>query len=158
LERLQVLLEVFDWHTWEGLFPISFHPIPEEDNCLFIQYPELSVSASPTVHSKPSIAVRFNNLLNQTAAVYSADTRPCPQVAQLAKDTEILIHEATGPYNGHSTPAQTGAIAHEANTKHLYLVHLSPVSQADRGEIVAQVRQHFSGGVTIAQEFMRVAF
>jgi ribonuclease Z len=64
---------------------------------------------------------------------YCLDTRPCQAAIELARDVDLLIHEATYTQDyteeaknyGHSTAAQAANIAKEANAKNLLLTHFS---------------------------------
>lgn len=64
---------------------------------------------------------------------YCTDTRPCDATVELARDSQILIHDATFTEShkdrafptGHSTASQAAMIAKKANVERLYLWHLS---------------------------------
>ena len=64
---------------------------------------------------------------------YSGDTRPCEKLIELARDSDVLIHEATyedadrdkAIENCHSTSKEAAKIAKEANVKLLVLTHIS---------------------------------
>jgi ribonuclease Z len=66
--------------------------------------------------------------------VYSGDTKPCDAVAELARDCDVLMHDATieSPLEektnqyGHSSARQAAEIAKSANARCLILVHISP--------------------------------
>lgn len=65
---------------------------------------------------------------------FSGDTRFCPQMIELARDADLLIHEATfsiydeilARRSSHSTTENAARIAREANVKQLVLTHFSP--------------------------------
>jgi ribonuclease Z len=64
--------------------------------------------------------------------VYTGDTSPNDAVVRLARDADLLIHEATfdddSEYkaleSGHSTPSQAAEIARDAHVKKLILTHV----------------------------------
>jgi ribonuclease Z len=66
--------------------------------------------------------------------VYSGDTRPTQVITELAKDCDVLIHDATFSEDlvdkairyGHSSAAQAANIAKQSNAKVLFLTHISP--------------------------------
>jgi len=66
--------------------------------------------------------------------VYSGDTRPCKEVIELAKDSDLLIHDATllsseevlADDFGHSTALEAAQVAKESNVRMLALMHFSP--------------------------------
>lgn len=67
------------------------------------------------------------------SVTYCLDTRPCQGSRELAREVDLLIHEATYAEEyteeaisyGHSTAAQAATIAREANVKSLLLTHFS---------------------------------
>jgi ribonuclease Z len=62
------------------------------------------------------------------------DTRPTAEAVRLARDADLLVHEATYQENrselaekyGHSTAVQAAQIARQAGVKRLLLTHISP--------------------------------
>jgi ribonuclease Z len=64
---------------------------------------------------------------------YIPDTRPCAAAVELAKDSDILIHDSTFSHElqdsaiegKHSTAREAAEIAKKANVKKLYLNHFS---------------------------------
>lgn len=66
--------------------------------------------------------------------VYSGDTRPCENVVELAREADLLIHDATLMSDeerqasdfGHSTALAAAEVAKRAKVEMLALVHYSP--------------------------------
>ena len=94
--------------------------------------------------------------------MYSGDTKPCAALLALARDADLLIHEATvddalaeraGQY-GHSTPRQAASLAKEANVKRLVLTHIS-LRYTD-AEVLRQQAAAIFPNVTVAQDFMEL--
>ncbi|TYP95476.1 RNAse Z [Fodinibius salinus] len=64
---------------------------------------------------------------------YITDTKYCPNSVKLAKNTNVLVHEATfsndladkAEETGHSTPKDAARVANEAKTKLLVITHFS---------------------------------
>jgi len=64
---------------------------------------------------------------------YCLDTRPCPEVVELARGVDLMVHEATFAQDlqteahqwGHSTAADAARMAREAGVKRLVLTHIS---------------------------------
>lgn len=79
-----------------------------------------------------------NEVLGETRkgrkVVYSGDTRPSNAIMELAKDSDVLIHDATLSVDleekanryGHSTVTQAAEMARKSNAKVLFLTHISP--------------------------------
>jgi ribonuclease Z len=86
---------------------------------------------------------------------YSSDTEPCEGIERLAAGVDILIHEATGEGQGHSSPKQAGEIAGRAGVKKLVLIHYP--TDVDANEWVDQANIAYSGEVVFAQDFMTFA-
>jgi len=65
--------------------------------------------------------------------VYTGDTGPSDRIAELARNADVLIHEATfddemaerAKEDGHSTPSEAAQIALKAGVKLLVLTHIS---------------------------------
>jgi ribonuclease Z len=94
--------------------------------------------------------------------VYTGDTKPCSSVIRLAKNADILIHDATfddalqerAISHGHSTPSQAASIAQRAQVKHLILTHLS--SRYTDGSLLRKQAEHIFPAVTIAEDFLEI--
>lgn len=88
---------------------------------------------------------------------YCTDTRPCDAAVDLARDADLLIHEATygdelaaeAHERFHSTARGAATIARRANARILYLTHFS-VRYSDVEPLVAQAREVFSRSVAAA--------
>jgi ribonuclease Z len=109
-----------------------------------------------SVHSRPCLAMRFEDQATGRALVYSADTEPCPAVQELAAGAAVLIHEATvaEPFAGHTTPRQAGAVAARAGAEQLVLVHFSPHWTMTAAQAIEEVRAGgFAGNAEIGREF-----
>jgi ribonuclease Z len=70
----------------------------------------------------------------------------------LARDADILIHEAAKNTPGHSSASQAGEIARQAGAKRLVLIHYRPAPHKfDRW--VQEASATFGGPVELAQDF-----
>lgn len=85
--------------------------------------------------------------------VYTGDTRPCESVIKLAENCDVLIHDGTFSHeekelvedSAHSTNKQAAEVAKKANSKKLYLTHISqryPKKQ-DLEKIIQEARKTF---------------
>jgi ribonuclease Z len=105
----------------------------------------------------PAIGLRVEFTPSGRALAYSCDTEPCDEVVRLAKDVEVLIHEATGESVGHTSAAQAGEIATRAGAGSLYLIHYR-TGDYDPSPLVDEAKGTFQGPVTLAQDFMELDF
>jgi ribonuclease Z len=137
LHKLQALLDLYEWRTWEGFYPIDFHELPAAELHPLLESETLRVFSSPVEHMIPNIGLRFELPGRQKTWTYSCDTQPCPAVVRLAKDADLLLHEASGAYPGHSSPAQAGEVASQAGARTLLLIHY-PVGPAYQPEQLLQ--------------------
>jgi len=94
--------------------------------------------------------LRFQNRTNGRSIVYSADTEPCTALLRLATGADLLIHEATGEYEGHSSPAQAAEVARLAGVGQLALIHY-PVHGLDL-EAWRAAAAGFAGPVRLARD------
>jgi ribonuclease BN (tRNA processing enzyme) len=100
------------------------------------------------------------------SAVFTSDTRPCPNVATWAENADLLIHEAYGPdsdaetthYIGHSTAADAGAVARVADARRLILTHFRSQHFADPNALAAEAAVAYGGAVEVAQDLEEVEF
>ena len=153
LDRVEKLMEFYDWKAWPNFFPVNFYRLPDDNMGLVIESQELRVQAVKVCHMVPTIGLRFEFLDSGTAFAYSCDTEPCLQVVQLARGANVLVHEASGNMFGHSSAAQAGEIARQAGVEQLYLIHY-PSNGSDPYQIVDDARAVFPGKVFLAEDMM----
>lgn len=92
--------------------------------------------------------------------VYAADTRPCENVVQHARGTDLLIHEAYSLHDGaerahflgHSTAAEAGRAAREAGAGRLVLTHFRASRFADPDKLVTEAEAAFGRPVEAARD------
>jgi len=154
LDLIEKLMRLYEWELWPGLFPVSFHRLPNERMTLALQSDEFLVYTSPVEHSIPTMGLRVEGVQTRYILAYSCDTEPCDAVVELAEKADILLHEATGEYPGHSSASQAGNIAARANVGNLYLIHYDPQDEY----LESQARKEFPGPVTLAKDFMTIEF
>jgi len=114
-----------------------------------------SLRTALTQHSRPCIALRFEDRQAGWALTYSADTSPRQSVIDLAQGSNVLIHEATvsEPFEGHSTPRQAGEVALAAGVARLVMVHFSPRWTMPEEQAVAEAHAAgFAGQVEVGHE------
>jgi ribonuclease Z len=85
--------------------------------------------------------------------IYTGDTRPTERTVEVARDADLLIHDATfaadhetrARRTGHSTAESAAGVANRASAKRLALVHISSRYAGNADPIVREARETFSG-------------
>jgi ribonuclease Z len=151
LERIEHLMEDFGWSEWPNFFPVAFHRLPEREAVRVLDNEDFTITCSPSVHLVPTIALRVQVKSSGRVLAYSSDTAPCESVARLVRNADLLIHEATGPTIGHSSAAQAGRVARNAEAGRLVLIHYPVTSDPDR--LLDEARSNYDGPVELAEDF-----
>lgn len=157
LDRADQMMALYGWEHWPNFFPVNFVRLAEAELAPVLACAEFSISASPVRHIIPNIGLRVEFHASGQALAYSGDTEPAPEVIGLAHGVDVLIHEATGAEHGHSSAAQAGAIARQAEVGRLILVHYDAEAAAAQG-LVELARSAFPGEVELAQDFQELQF
>lgn len=121
LDHAKRLFGVFDTSGWDGLQELQWTPVTED----VLEDASWKITAAPVIHSVPTLGFRILCKSTGTVVAFSCDTAPADSVVALARDADILLHDATGPYPNHSSALQAAEIAKRANAKRLILVHLA---------------------------------
>jgi ribonuclease Z len=95
--------------------------------------------------------------------VISGDTRPCDGLREVARNADLLVHEATfsqedhvrARETGHSTALEAAELAQAAEVKRLVLTHISPRYSREAPELLAEARGVFPATV-VARDGMEV--
>jgi ribonuclease Z len=153
LERTESMMKLYNYEKWPGFFPVSFNPLPAAELTPVISFADIRVFASPVKHLIPTIGLRFEFPLSRKSAAYSCDTEPCAAVTRLAEGVDLLIHEATGASEGHSSAAQAGVAATQAHAHVLSLIHY-PTQGVNLDALLEEARQTYSGPVSLATDFL----
>jgi ribonuclease Z len=83
--------------------------------------------------------------------VITGDTRPCASTTEMARDADLLVHEATfgdeeaerAVETGHSTAREAAMVARDADARRLVLTHFSARYSYDATELEREARQLF---------------
>ncbi|MDO3110860.1 MBL fold metallo-hydrolase [Mycobacteroides abscessus] len=117
----------------------------------------------------PSYAYRFET--DKAVVVFSGDTARSDNVALIAKDADVLIHEVidvsyyqrTQPIltdhmkNHHTSPEDVGRVATQAGARSVILSHIGPGDPRDRSDDSwkAAVATTYAGPITVGQDLHR---
>jgi ribonuclease BN (tRNA processing enzyme) len=133
----------------EGAFALS-----EYDPAGTVTLDDLTIRFRPVPHFIPCNAVELAQ--NGARLTFSADCEPNDALTELARDTDLLLIEATLPRperegpRGHLTPAEAGEHATKANAKRVVLTHYS--DELDSEWARAEATRTFAGPVDMAAE------
>ncbi len=128
-DALDVAHRVFDCYNfagWDGLTERQWHPVAMEPMTPVLDDGTFHITASPVDHPVPTIGLRIEGASGAILA-YSCDTSRSERVVELARNADLLVHEATGSFPGvHSSAEEAAETAAEASVGRLVLVHLPP--------------------------------
>lgn len=157
LERMEKVMEFYDWATWPNFYQVKFRPTPEHELAPVMDGGDFKVFASPVHHLIPTIGLRIEFPENDRILAYSCDTEPCGEVVRLAQGADVLIHESAGETIGHTSAAKAGEIAREAGAKELYLIHYHTDGH-DTNRLIEEAQTTFDGPVKLAEDLMVLEF
>jgi len=123
--------ESFSTGGWKEVPEILWHEVPLEEGAPVLESDEWRVTAAPGTHSVPVIGVRVEDRRGGGVAAYSCDTEESDAIARLARGADLLVHEATGGFGGHTTLEGAARVAARAEAGRLVLVHLPPEVDPD---------------------------
>jgi ribonuclease Z len=154
IDRMEKMMDLYEWQQWPNFYPVHFERVTEAENQLVFSGADVRVTGSPVKHLLPTLGLRFDFLKSGKSAAISSDTEPSEVMVRLAKDADVLIHEATGASLGHSSAAQAGEIAEQAQVGALWLIHYTPGESAQN--LTEQACKTFSGPVYLARDLDKI--
>ncbi|MGC9523111.1 MAG: MBL fold metallo-hydrolase [Anaerolineae bacterium] len=154
LTGVEALLGLFAEQGWLASLPFTYREVAATHEVPVATTDDFVITASPSAHSVPSMAVRFATRDRSSTFVYSGDTAPCDAVLRLSAGADLLIHEATDEDHGHTAAEDAGRLAAEARVKHLGLIHYQ--TDPDRRDgIRARASKAFGQPVTLVEPYAR---
>lgn len=154
----------------------DLNPAPQVEPWCVFEDDRVRVTATLVDHRPvfPALAYRFDTDTN--SVTFSGDTCVSANLMRLAKDTDLLVHEANDPdfierflpeprtpqqqakldhlRASHATAPEAGSVAEAAGAKALLLTHLGRCDPSDPPWTRAATT--FSGRVLVAEEGLRV--
>ena len=155
IDRAVAMMDLYSWSNWPNFYPVHFLRVPLQDRAVLLDDEHMRILTSPVKHFLPNFCLRVELKTEGTSLAYSCDTEPCPAVPDIAKDVDILLHEATGAVQGHSSAAQAAEAARLAGARALYLIHY-PTGRFAAGDILAEARTQFSGQIVQAVDMLKI--
>jgi ribonuclease BN (tRNA processing enzyme) len=137
------LTEVFDPHPLPGTYRAG----------------PFELTGVPLPHSVPNAGIRVQ--AGEIALAYSGDTGPDPMLAELGREADLFIIEATDrdgetqrPVRSLMTSAEAGRWGRQAGARRLMITHFWPGN--DRAASKAAASAEFDGDVLTAEEGLTV--
>jgi ribonuclease Z len=119
--------------------------------------PTINLSTWPMEHSivSPVLSARFE--VDGKVLAFTADTARCDNVLPLARDADLLVHDAryavtvpperTRQGRFHCSARDAGEYAAAGGVRHLALVHIGAEYEDRHADLVAEAKTMFSGNV-----------
>jgi ribonuclease Z len=152
INRTEDMMGGYGWQEWPNFFPVAFHRVSERNRAPVMENDDFRITAWTVKHFVPTIGLRIENKLTGNVLAYSCDTEPTPVLLELAKDADILLHEAAGPPPGHSTARQAAELAVKVNARSLYLIHYQ-VWKTDPAPLIPEAAEIYNGPIVLCKDF-----
>jgi ribonuclease Z len=118
--------DAFDTASWPEYPGVRYVEIPYEPHAPVMTTPEWRITASPGIHSVPSIGLRIEDRRGGGVCAYSGDTAYAEAIVELARGADLLVHEAGTEAKMHTLPTEAARVALSAGAPRLVLVHIPP--------------------------------
>jgi ribonuclease BN (tRNA processing enzyme) len=143
--------------TWgnEDLVENAFD-VHEYDVDSTIEVGELRFRFHAVPHFLPTHAIDVASTNGGGRFTYGADCRPTEELVTFARDTDLLMVEATLPrpertgIRGHLTPDEAGEHGRQAGARRLIITHIS--DELDETEMRERAEKAYGGQVDVARE------
>jgi len=155
---LQALLENTFGEVASRAAAVPRRHFPDREPAVVALGQEVTLRTWPMEHSAFAPASGLRVEAGGRAVAFTGDTAPCPNVALLARGTDLLLHEATysatldpglhDGLHGHTTARSAGRAAAGAGARRLALVHLSAHYDGRQDVLVAEAAREFAGEVS----------
>jgi ribonuclease BN (tRNA processing enzyme) len=117
-----------------------------------------------TDHSIPTLAFRIES--SGKSLCYTADTTYCPAVIDLARNADLLLHEATfledqlsiAELTKHSTARMAGRAGREAEVKRLVLFHIPPPNENRENEFRNEGVDEYGREIIVGTDMATIEF
>ncbi len=128
--------------------------VREYDPSATLAIQELQLTFAPTQHYIEGFAIRVE--CDGRSITYSSDTAPCDTVVELARETGLLLAEASlglaseEGKRGHLTAEEAGEMASRAAVRRLVLTHYGSAYGA--AALTGAAGRHFAGRIDAADD------
>ena len=133
LDQAKTCFNIYNTEKWLGLPEVIWHEVELEEDFEIWDSDSVRISSTPGDHGVPCIGLKVENKKSNKVVAYSCDTKPSEEIAMMANNADIFLHEATGAGPVHSSILEAASIGAKASAQKLILVHLPP--QIDEEEL-----------------------
>ncbi|HET6762411.1 MAG TPA: MBL fold metallo-hydrolase [Longimicrobiaceae bacterium] len=127
--------EAFETGGWKDVPEIRWHEVAVAEGAPVLEDADWRITAAPGIHGVPVIGLRVEHVPTGGGVAYSCDTEPSDTITRLSRGADILVHEASGAFKGHTSNEDAARVAVRAGAGRLVLVHLPPdVADGDLAE------------------------
>ena len=158
LSRIENMMLGFAWDTMPTRFPLEYIRVPERNNVVVMENDDFLIRAWQTKHFIPTMGLRIENKITGRVLAYTCDTEPIPPLIDLARDADILLHEAAGEGMGHSSARQAGVVAAHSGARSLHLIHYPPPFYNDISSLLPDAQSEYDGDVHLCEDFDVIEF
>ena len=144
LRQARRVLDAFDTSGWD-LPEIQWRTVEHRAGAEVLRDGRWAITAAPGVHSVPTIGVRVEAAGGGVMA-YSCDTERTASIVELARGADLLVHEATGGFAGHTSKEGAAEVARDASAGRLVLDHLPAHVHDDQLAAAREIFPHVEFG------------
>jgi ribonuclease Z len=159
LRVARALIGIYDFELTMNHWPfaIEFHELQSGTP---VEIGDFTFTPMPTEHTVPSTGMRITTAKEPGVTVgYTCDTNLTPGLADIARDANLFLAEATylhgfeeaAKHVGHMTTTQAAQVARDGKAHALALVHLS-VGNAQEALPRNEARREFRGDVIVPRD------
>lgn len=138
----------FDFENWEA---------SSSEKKVF-EFEGIKITTTPVTHSVPTIGVSFE--VGSTKITFSSDTLYDERLVELAKGSNILVHEAFGTREikkfaeqiKHGISEEAGRAASDANVQMLVLVHPLSLYRREPAKLINEAKKYYDGKIIVPSE------
>lgn len=146
-----------EYQTFASMGELQIRPLQEKSSFMA---GDIQLECLPVEHSLPCFAIRAVH--QGPSFLYTADTSWHNRLQEAVSGVNVLLCEASLLENasdyaaqiGHMTTAQAGRLAQTGGVGHLIATHFWP--DYDIGQLQNEIRQAYSGKLTMASQGLRV--
>ena len=146
---VEALFDAFEY--LDGRLPVAVREIDAGSTTVA----GVDVTATPTRHSLPGFAYRFEDALT-----VSGDTQEFEGLIDVAERGSVLVHDCSFPddvsASAHTTPSKLARVLEDAALDRVYLTHLYPQTDGKHAAMVDTIEAAFDGEVQVAADGMTV--